>query len=111
MLPVCILVLLFLDERIGEARNHVTSHPEYKELQSRASLALKAEYTGMTDLYSRAEELRQHATYLYQAYHLTQKEIYAEKLRQLLEALIVAPPTDGQLLHPTLLPATSHGVL
>lgn len=65
----------------------------------------------MTDLYSRAEELRQHATYLYQAYHLTQKEIYAEKLRQLLEALIVAPPADGQLLHPTLLLATSHGVL
>ena len=90
-------IYCFLDERIGEARNHVTSHPEYKELQSRASLALKAEYTGMTDLYSRAEELRQHATYLYQAYHLTQKEIYAEKLRQLLEALIVAPPTDGQL--------------
>ena len=51
----------------------------------------------MTDLYNRAEELRQHATYLYQAYHLTQKEIYAEKLRQLLEALIVAPPADGQL--------------
>ena len=46
-----------------------------QELQSRASQALKAEYTGMTDLYSRAEELRQHATYLYQAYHLTQKEI------------------------------------
>ena len=90
-------IYCFLDERIGEARNHVTSHPEYKELQSRASLALKAEYTGMTDLYSRAEEVRQHATYLYQAYHLTQKEIYAEKLRQLLEALIVAPPTDGQL--------------
>lgn len=60
-------------------------------------MALNAEYTGMTDLYSRAEELRQHATYLYQAYHLTQKEIYAEKLRQLLEALIVAPPADGQL--------------
>lgn len=90
-------IYCFLDERIGEARNRVTSHPEYKELQSRASLALNAEYTGMTDLYSRAEELRQHATYLYQAYHLTQKEIYAEKLRQLLEALIAAPPTDGQL--------------
>ena len=51
----------------------------------------------MTDLYSRAEELRQHATFLNQAYHLTQKEIYAEKLRQLLEALIAAPPADGQL--------------
>ena len=90
-------IYCFLDDRIGEARNRVTSHPEYTELQSRASQALKAEYTGMTDLYSRAEELRQHATYLYQAYHLTQKEIYAEKLRQLLEALIVAPPADGQL--------------
>ncbi len=90
-------IYCFLDDRIGEARNRVTSHPEYAELQSRASQALKAEYTGMTDLYSRAEELRQHATYLYQAYHLTQKEIYAEKLRQLLEALIVAPPADGQL--------------
>lgn len=104
-------IYCFLDDRIEEARNRVTSHPEYAELQSRASQALKAEYTGMTDLYSRAEELRQHATYLYQAYHLTQKEIYAEKLRQLLEALIVTPPADGQLLHPTLLPATSHGVL
>lgn len=90
-------IYCFLDDCIGEARNRVTSHPEYAELQSRASQALKAEYTGMTDLYSRAEELRQHATYLYQAYHLTQKEIYAEKLRQLLEALIVAPPADGQL--------------
>mgnify|MGYP000814103941 FL=1 len=90
-------IYCFLDDRIGEARNRVTSHPEYAELQSRASQALKAEYTGMTDLYSRAEELRQHATYLYQTYHLTQKEIYAEKLRQLLEALIVAPPADGQL--------------
>ncbi len=90
-------IYCFLDDRIGEARNRVTSHPEYAELQSRASQALKAEYTGMTDLYNRAEELRQHATYLYQAYHLTQKEIYAEKLRQLLEALIVAPPADGQL--------------
>ncbi|KAA4024131.1 DUF4962 domain-containing protein, partial [Bacteroides ovatus] len=90
-------IYCFLDDRIGEARNRVTSHPEYAELQSRASQALKAEYTGMTDLYSRAEELRQHATYLYQAYHLTQKEIYAEKLRQLLEALIVTSPADGQL--------------
>ena len=90
-------IYCFLDDRIEGARNRVTSHPEYKELQSRASLALNAEYTGMTDLYSRAEELRQHATYLYQAYLLTQKEIYAEKLRQLLEALIVAPPADGQL--------------
>lgn len=90
-------IYCFLDDRIVEARNRVTSHPEYTELQGRASLALNAEYTGMTDLYSRAEELRQHATYLYQAYHLTQKEIYAEKLRQLLEALIVAPPADGQL--------------
>ena len=42
-------IYCFLDDRIGEARNRVTSHPEYAELQSRASQALKAEYTGMTD--------------------------------------------------------------
>lgn len=87
----------FLDDRIEEARSRVTSHQEYKELQSRASQALNTDYTTMADIYSRAEELRQHATYLYQAYHLTQKEIYAEKLRQLLEALVTAPPTDKQL--------------
>lgn len=90
-------IYCFLDERIEEARTRVASHPEYKELLSRATLALNVDYTTMTDLYNRAEELRQHATYLYQAYHLTQKEIYAEKLRQLLEALIAAPPADKQL--------------
>ena len=40
-------IYCFLDDRIGEARNRVASHPEYKELQSRASLALNAEYTGV----------------------------------------------------------------
>ena len=87
----------FLDDRIGVARNRVTSHPEYRELQSRASLALNTDYTLITDPCSRAEELRQHATYLYQAYHLTQKEIYIEKLHQLLKTLMRALPSDGQL--------------
>lgn len=87
----------FLDDRIGAARNRVTSHPEYRELQSRASLALNTDYTVITDPCSRAEELRQHATYLYQAYHLTQKEIYIEKLHQLLKTLMRALPSDGQL--------------
>lgn len=87
----------FLDDRIEEARNRVTSHTEYRELQSRASQTLNADYASMADLYNRAEELRQHATYLYQAYHLTQQETYAQKLLQLLEALIAAPPADNQL--------------
>lgn len=90
-------IYCFLDERIAETRNHVASHPEYRELQSRATLALNVDYTTMPDLYSHAEELRQHATYLYQAYHLTQEEFYVEKLRQLLEALIAAPLADKQL--------------
>ena len=90
-------IYCFLDDRIAEARNRVASHPEYRELQNRATLALNVDYTTMPDLYSRAEELRQHATYLYQAYHLTQEKKHVEKLRQLLEALIVAPPADKQL--------------
>ena len=90
-------IYCFLDDRIAEARNRVASHPEYKELQSRATLALNVDYTTMPDLYSRAEELRQHATYLYQVYHLTQEKKHVEKLRQLLEALIATPPADKQL--------------
>lgn len=87
----------FLNGRIDEARRKVTSHPEYRQLQARAAIALATDYTAMPDLYSRAEELRQHATYLYQAYYLTESESYATKLHQLLQSMIATPPSDSQL--------------
>ena len=74
----------------------MTSHPEYRQLTARASIALEADY-GTMDLYADAETLRQHATWLYHAYYLTQDERYADKLVELLDAMLALPPTDTQL--------------
>ena len=86
----------FLNPYIGEARQNVTSHPEYRQLTARASIALEADY-GAMNLYADAETLRQHATWLYHAYYLTQDERYADKLVELLDAMLALPPTDAQL--------------
>ena len=87
----------FLNPYIAEARRNVTSHPEYRQLTARASIALDADYTSM-NLYADAETLRQHATWLYHAYYLTEDEAYADKLAELLDAMAAMPPTDEQLL-------------
>lgn len=86
----------FLNGRIDEARSKVASHPEYRQLQARAAIALAADYSTTPD-YSRAEEFKQHAICLYQAYHLTLQEKYASKLHQLLKVMTAVPPTDSQL--------------
>ena len=86
----------FLNPRIDEARRNVTSHAEYRQLTARASLALADDYT-TGGLAARAEELRQHATWLYQAYMLTRQTTYADKLKELLDALTATPPTDDEL--------------
>ena len=86
----------FLNPRIDEARRNVTSHAEYRQLTARADSALAADYTTGT-LYTRAEELRQHATWLYHAYTLTRQTTYANKLKELLDALTATPPTDDEL--------------
>ena len=87
----------FLNPRIDQARENVTSHAEYRQLTARAAIALEADYATMGDLYTQASTLRQHATYLYHAYYLTQDKQYADKLHQLLAALTATPPTDAQL--------------
>ena len=88
----------FLNGRIEEARHKVTSHPEYKQLTSRAQSALNTDYTAMPVPYTQSKLLSQHTSYLYQAYHLLQTEEYANKLYQLLSRLLQTPPTDSELL-------------
>lgn len=87
----------FLNGRIDEARRNATAHAEYKQLLSRATTALNTDYATFHAPYANAEVLRQHATYLYQAYHLLQREAYADKLHQLLRMLATTPPTDAEL--------------
>ena len=86
----------FLNPRIDQARRTVASHPEYRQLTARASLALADDYSAGS-LYTRAEELRQHATWLYHAYMLTRQSVYADKLKELLTALTATPATDDEL--------------
>ena len=85
----------FLNPYIGEARRNVTSHPEYRQLIARASIAMEVDYATM-ELYANAETLRQHATWLYHAYYLTLDEQYADKLVEMLDAMAATPPTDEQ---------------
>ncbi|WP_244074421.1 DUF4962 domain-containing protein [Bacteroides uniformis] len=87
----------FLNPHIDEARRKAASHPEYKALQARAATALVTDYQVMGDLCARASDLRNHATWLYQAACLTQQPRYADKLRELLETFCTASPSDGQL--------------
>lgn len=87
----------FLDNNIDEARRTVTSHPEYKTLTARATSALNADYTNVPNPYDKAEEIKTYITYLYQAYHLTQKPEYREKILKLLRLMLSYPVSDEQL--------------
>lgn len=87
----------FLDDKIEAARLRVTSHPEYKQLINLAATALNADFSAAALPYSPTTELRLYTDYLYQAWHLTQRAVYADKLYNLLTQLLQAPPTDAQL--------------
>ena len=87
----------FLAPRIDEARRKVASHSEYKALLARAATALDTDYQTLGDLCSQASDLKNQASWLYQAAYLTLQSRYADKLHELLEAFCMAPPSDGQL--------------
>ena len=87
----------FLDDRIDRARQRVASHPEYKNLRARAALALQADLNAIGNPYDRITEIKSYMQYLYQAFYLTQQQIYADRLHQLLQLLLATPVTDSQL--------------
>lgn len=84
----------FLDDKIEVARKRVTSHPEYNQLTTLAATALKADFI---DPYNRTTDLRLYTDYLYQAYHLTHRTEYRDKLHNILKILLQAPPSDDRL--------------
>lgn len=87
----------FLDDRIDEARENVSSHSEYRELNSRAKSALSVDYSSVEDLYGDTDMLKTHAMYLYHAYYLTQDSRYSAHLRSMLDAVMASPPSDKEL--------------
>lgn len=86
----------FLDQELEEARAQVTRHPEYKQMLSRAKSALKADYASI-DLFMEGENIKKYTNYLYTAYHLTQEQIYLDKMHEILTRLLNNPVSDSQL--------------
>lgn len=87
----------FLDDGIEQARRTITSHPEYKELLSRAKTALNTDYSVYPNPYDKAADIKVSIQHLYQAYHLTQQKTYADKLHEILTLLFTHPVSDAQL--------------
>ncbi|WP_278700798.1 DUF4962 domain-containing protein [Phocaeicola sartorii] len=84
----------FLDDKIEAARKRVTSHPEYGQLTTLAATALKADFSAP---YNQTADLRLYTDYLYQAWHLTLRTAYRNKLHDILSTLLQTPPTEAQL--------------
>lgn len=86
----------FLDPYLDEARRNITAHPEYRPLLSRAQAAMTADYSAINPN-ERAEELKTHLRSLYDAYHLTLKFDYQQRMLQLLKQLLASPVSDRLL--------------
>lgn len=87
----------FLDDDIDLARQRISSHPEYKSLCDRANTALQADLSTMGNPYDHIDEIKNYVLYLYQAFYLTQQQIYADRLHELLQLLLATPVTDARL--------------
>ena len=87
----------FLDDRIDRARQKVASHPEYSMLRNRAASALNANLGAISNPYNEISTLKSYTQYLYQAFHLTQQQVYANRMHDILQLLLTTPPTDKQL--------------
>lgn len=82
---------------VDDARKEITSNPEYKALISRASEPLNTDYANISSHYGNAQNLAQQISYLYQAYYLTQRQEYADKLLQVYKSFVADPPATKML--------------
>lgn len=88
----------FLDAKLQQARQKAPTHPEYASLVQRASISLATDYESqLTTLYANHEQLYQNVEYLYQAYLITRNDQYAQKLIELLEAMLARPCSSSVL--------------
>lgn len=87
----------FLNDGMEEARSKVPSHPEYKDLTTRAARGLKADYRSLENPYTKGSEISQNSDYMYQAYLLTGDQAYADKMKSDARTLLAAQPIDKLL--------------
>lgn len=87
----------YMSANLENARAKVTSHPEYRELISRANIGLRLNEGDVASLYRSSDDLRVGVMYLHDAYTLTQDARYRDKMQAILEAIVSTPATDSQL--------------
>ncbi len=91
---------VFLNEQAENAYKTVTSHPEYNSLVNRANRIVKRDFTDIADFYqtkNAAEELNSAMLQLYQAYYLTRRLVYADKMMEIVRKMLLRVPTDKEL--------------
>ena len=82
---------------VERVRARIADHREYKELSARAVTAMGRDYADMQPLYAQAETTANEITWLYQAYYLTQRDEYADKMVSFIESFAANPPSMQQL--------------
>lgn len=87
----------FLNGQVDQARKKVASHPEYQQLLTAAQTAMDTDMTQWSNPYSKASQIKQLVDHLYQAYYLTQKEEYADKLHGMVRVLLANELSNKQL--------------
>lgn len=85
-------IYCFLEKGLKKAPATIQSHPEYKDLVSRAETALKTDYETSPQPYTLAGKMGQMANYLYTAYRATGKQIYADKMLAYVRPLLATMP-------------------
>lgn len=90
----------FLNDQAESVRQSVASHPEYKSLVRRANTVVKSDFSDIAAFYQNkdgADQLNSSVLQLYQAYYLTRQPAYADKLLEIVRAMLQRVPTDKEL--------------
>ncbi len=74
---------LFLSDGLSYARKNANMNPEYKEMNRRAELALKLDYTSIKNVSSRFIALSNSLEFLHQAYMITGLKVYSDKMLEM----------------------------
>lgn len=90
----------YVDGLIGNARKHVTEHPEYAKLVSRTNNSFSTEWnTWLPGNYSNYSKLYEDVTCLYAAWMLTQDSKYADRMIYILDAMIAHPASNSVMFY------------
>ncbi len=87
----------FLEDSLAMARQRMYSHPEYNRMITSGREGLSADYGTDTLVSRHVSAMVVHCEKLHTAYTLLQRDVYADKMVQLIRWLLPSPITDRQI--------------